>query len=231
MVKLLCDLHVHLYDIATARQRIERTAQIVQSRYSNYDGMVMVVTKSARENFFDETQKSGLLKNTGLEKSPFPVFLFYASQVVTQENLEVHLYGDHTFEDKRAKLFEILTWAKNNNIRAGLPWGFGKWMGARGTLIEAALREFDVKLVDSALRFHPSPIFSNVKYQGRILYGTDPLPIQEDEQRIGELCSEYKASQLPKNFLELFQGLQMNTPKGHYLPLVIGIKKQLQIRL
>ncbi len=231
MVKLLCDMHVHLYDIASARQRIESTAQIVQSRYPNLNGLVLVVTKSARETFFDPSQKSGLLRNTGLEKSPFPVFLFYAYQVVTQENLEVHLYGQHPFIDRGTTLDEILDWAKNNSVVTALPWGFGKWCGSRGALIHSALSKYSPYIVDSALRFHSSSFFKKNIGSSKILYGSDPLPLSGDDARIGTLCSYFEGNETPKDFPTLFKGIQHGTQQGAPLTVLQGALLQLRLRL
>jgi hypothetical protein len=231
MVKLLCDMHVHLYDLATSRQRIESTAQIVQSRYPNLNGMVLVVTKSAKEKFFDPSQKSGLLRNTGLEKSPFPIYLFYAYQVVTQENLEIHLYGEHSFADRTTALDEILDWARKNSVIAALPWGFGKWCGSRGSIIESAISKYSPYLVDSALRFHRSSFFEKHLCTTKTLYGTDPLPLSGDDARIGTLCSYFEGTEMPKDFLSLLNGIQHEAHCGSYLSILPSALLQLRIRL
>jgi len=110
-------------------------------------------------------------------------------QLVTVENLEVLIIGDDSEWAERPRLDECLERASEQVIV--LPWAVGKWMGARGKIVTAALdgKSHLFNIGDNGGR---PKIWSRVsqfdlasKLGKNILPGSDPLPLVGAELRAG----------------------------------------------
>ena len=73
-----------------------------------------------------------------------------------------------------------------------IPWGFGKWTGTRGRILDALLRDQEpssIYLGDTSARWPGAPepkLFAKAVETGvRILPGTDPFPFSKGERRVG----------------------------------------------
>ncbi|MDY6941324.1 MAG: hypothetical protein SWY16_27170 [Cyanobacteriota bacterium] len=120
------------------------------------------------------------------------LYVVAGRQIVTAEDLEVlALLTDGDFEDGLP-----LETTVERTLAAGgvpvIPWGFGKWLGRRGTILEALLQDnpFPVLFLgDNSGRpiFWPRPpLFDRADRQGvRVLRGTDPLPFERESFRPG----------------------------------------------
>ena len=114
-------------------------------------------------------------------------------QIVTQENLEVlALITDQEFEDGHPLPDTIATIYKAGGLPV-LPWGVGKWIGRRGTLLKQVIESdlgATICLGDNSGRpvFWPRPpYFKTAEQKGlRILPGTDPLPLVSESNRPGQ---------------------------------------------
>ncbi len=126
------------------------------------------------------------------DKDTCGLYLVAGRQIVTAENLEVlALATDRDFEDGQPLETTI-----ERTIAAGglpvIPWGFGKWIGRRGTILRDLLKENKYPglfLGDNGGRpiFWPRPpLFDRADRQGmRVLPGTDPLPFAREACRPG----------------------------------------------
>lgn len=119
------------------------------------------------------------------------VFLFAGRQVTTAENLEVlALMNLCSFEEK-LPLFQTVQAVRESGGVPVIPWGFGKWIGKRGRILKKFLIENDelMFLGDNGGRpwFWPRPrLFSILEASGgRILPGSDPLPLPFEVHRVG----------------------------------------------
>jgi hypothetical protein len=111
------------------------------------------------------------------------------SQIVSAEKLEVLALGttrrfaDH--EPIAATLEAILA----AGAAAVLPWGFGKWRGARARALDAVLtqpRPGALYLGDTSNRLRLMPRPAPFARRGwSVLPGTDPLPLRGEERRVG----------------------------------------------
>jgi hypothetical protein len=120
------------------------------------------------------------------------LFIIAGNQLVTAEGLEVlALIMNGKFEDG-IPIVQLIKTIKIHNGLPVIPWGFGKWIGRRGkvlkTLIENA-KNSDFFLGDNGGRpnFMRSPSFFRLSNKKgiRILSGTDPLPLKNDNGRAG----------------------------------------------
>ncbi len=123
------------------------------------------------------------------------LYLVQGWQVVSAEGLEVLGLGMAAPPPSGAPVAETVASVTAAGGRAVLPWGVGKWRGAREALIREiagdAARFPDVAFGDIAGRpgFLRTPeIFAHIAAQGRrILPGTDPLPFAGDVAKVARL--------------------------------------------
>ncbi|MFA3921021.1 hypothetical protein AB1E33_29305 [Ruegeria sp. 2012CJ15-1] len=122
--------------------------------------------------------------------------LIAGRQIVTEEGLEVLAYGTAgPFPDG-----EPIERAIERVLDAGgapaLPWGFGKWSGARGRVIQRIANDharfpflfFGDNAGRPALWSRPR-LFGEVEQLRRvILPGTDPLPFRGELHKVGRLA-------------------------------------------
>lgn len=114
-------------------------------------------------------------------------------QIVTKEDLEVHMLGTVEPVDGGLTLNETIKRVHQAGAITVLPWGFGKWSGARGRLIgELAAKPppFEgIFLADSGVRRARSPrptVFEQAENTGwSVIAGSDPLPFAIHERAAG----------------------------------------------
>lgn len=215
---ILGDAHVHLHDCFDSAVFIEGAyanfdkAAAGCNQAGSFIG-VLLFTEGSGEHGFDrlleqvarqrrgyasglgawkghETEESASLYLTkGADKT---IVIVAGRQVVTRERLEVLALGTRQSFEEKASIEDLIHHVAGEGALPVIPWGFGKWTGARGKhlrrLVEAAtLPPFF--LGDSATRpsFLPrSPIFSLAEERGiRNLPGSDPLPFKREAQRAG----------------------------------------------
>ena len=113
-------------------------------------------------------------------------------QVVTREGIEVLTLATRAVLEDRMTLDDTLEAAHAAQAVVVLPWGAGKWLGARGRLVANALKAPSRGRIfagDNGGRpqFWPTPdVFVAATGLGRaVLPGTDPLPLPGEELRVG----------------------------------------------
>ncbi|MFO7901846.1 MAG: hypothetical protein R6U98_04235 [Pirellulaceae bacterium] len=119
-----------------------------------------------------------------------PLILIAGRQIVTAEQLEVLALGTlATFTDGRP-IGAVIDKVNDAGALAVLPWGFGKWMGARGRIVRDLLnspRAQRLFVGDNGGRLHLAPepsVFRVAREHGiPILPGTDPFPFAEQVRR------------------------------------------------
>lgn len=211
------DAHVHIYDcydlekfLNAALKNFNTTAQ--NSGYSQAETALLFLTETSKDHYFQKLiqsiQSDGnsnlMLKDWSLlgtqencsvyakHSTGQGIFIFAGRQVVTVEDLEVlALLTAEEFSDRLPIETTIQQVVSNGSIPV-IPWGFGKWMGERGTIISRLLEQkesFPLFLGDNGGRptFWSQPVyFKQAKERGlKILPGTDPLPFASESWRPG----------------------------------------------
>ncbi len=123
------------------------------------------------------------------------IFVVAGRQIVTAERLEVLALGHEAAVADGQPLRELLAGLAARSCLIVLPWGVGKWLGAKGRLVQTLIGEFretragTLFLGDNANRpfFWPLPTFFDAaRTRGiRNLPGSDPLPFPGQEQKVG----------------------------------------------
>ena len=113
-------------------------------------------------------------------------------QLVTRERLEVLALGTTAELPNGEPIEATLTAVRDAGAAAVLPWGVGKWLGARGAVIARVLADpkwRHVLLGDNGnrLQLGPDPAqLTAARRAGRsVLPGSDPLPLAGQETRVG----------------------------------------------
>lgn len=180
------------------------------------------------------SDRAVLCKYSGVE-----MLIVGGRQFRTLEKLEVLAIGRAVPPKDNLPLLETIRYAESEGAVPAIPWGFGKWLGARLTLIEAAVSTLgkSVLLSDSSMRpsLWPLPKFARL-FNGSTLAGTDPLPLRNEETRVGTLASTLDSGSFEGGIYEKFMFALRNPESkprtiGDRLSAVSTAKKALQLGL
>lgn len=203
----LVDAHVHVYPGADVPRLLTSAAMNFASAAKSLDAeswqASLLLTETAAVDWFDTMAAAGertlgewrltfaahdpvSLKATG----PLGVLRIVAGrQIVTAEKIEVHAFGT------RAKFVDgidartTLKTVSQSGAMAALPWGVGKWVGARGGLVEDLLKSSPPRTLFVADNGGRPGIWSDRRLaiaDQPVLRGSDPLPLPGEERRVGE---------------------------------------------
>jgi hypothetical protein len=164
-------------------------------------------------------------------------------QIVTRERLEVLALGTTERFPDGEPIDATLEAVVASGALAVLPWGVGKWHGARGQVIDRLLAtsagDGNVHLGDNGNRpeIGSTPErFLKARAAGmRVLPGSDPLPLRGEEQRVGaygfalemELGLENPAAEL----FAALRGTKSIIPFGRREQLSRFMRNQLAMQL
>lgn len=117
--------------------------------------------------------------------------LIAGRQIQTREGLEVLALGSIEVPPDGLPLAPVVEWVRAAGALPAIPWGFGKWWGRRGSVLERYLNETDgeIFLGDNSGRpwFYAEPRLFKLARRKRIpiLPGSDPLPLTSESGRAG----------------------------------------------
>jgi len=202
------DGHVHLYDLSLAcpiLDTAESAFRSVPRRTGNLFGMLLL-TQSANESVFEslkDLQSVGRWAITRATAEPETLLarsgesviaIVCGRQVRTQDGLEVLALGTCEVFKDRMSLTDTIEAVDRTSAIPVIPWGFGKFMGARGERVAELLARRDggglfVGDNGSRLDMLGAPVWlREAERRGfRVLPGTDAFPLGRDYERIGSL--------------------------------------------
>jgi hypothetical protein len=203
----LVDAHVHVYPGADVHRLLTSAginfASAARSLNAESWHANLLLTETAAVNWFDTIAAVGerTLGDWQLTFSSHdPVSLKAAGplgtlrviagrQIVTAEKIEVHAFGTRAKfadgTDARATLQAVA----QSGAMAALPWGVGKWLGARGKLVEDLLKTSHPRTLFAADNGGRPAIWPDRRLHVAdqpVLRGSDPLPLPGEERRVGE---------------------------------------------
>jgi len=206
----LFDAHVHIYlraDVAAllsaAARHFRETATGVGA--TDWQG-VLFLTECAGTNWFEtiaasqDVRQFGSWRVSGVPTDPLilearneteSLHIVAGRQIVTSERIEVHALGTREAIADGMELHATVHMVQAAAALAVLPWGVGKWLGKRGTLVGSVLasEQADLFASDNGGRpwFWRDPLLTRMRAVGRpVLRGSDPLPLHAEELRVGE---------------------------------------------
>lgn len=210
MSSLLVDSHVHIY----GHYNLATFLDAAHARMAQRDDVVpvLMLTETAQDDAFTQiANERRATPGWRVERLPDdpaailmhpkagqPILLMAGRQIITAEKLEIlALATTGQFADGVAAE-EVLNKLLVANVPAVMPWGVGKWIGARGKLVTRLLDTFGgnpgVMLGDIAGRARgwpePAQFRQAAKLDVPVLTGSDPLPIPGAEKAVGRFGIE-----------------------------------------
>lgn len=144
------------------------------------------------------------------------IYIIAGKQIATKEGLEIlALITTKTFKDGLPTQ-ESLTQIQQSDDIAIMPWAVGKWLGKRGNIINKMLQDHKRPLFflgDNSGRpsfwINPDHFKLAKKMSIQVIPGSDPLPITDEESRVGQfgfiardILIESKPSEAIKNIFK-----------------------------
>lgn len=214
----LVDAHIHLHD-ETALSVVfhEATRHMMtaaNARGSRLDAGVLMMTESAGADVFAAMAADPSIcegweivateEDVSLTALPIPagdrppLLLIAGRQIVTAEGLELHALGTRAVIADGATLDATLNTIFDAGALAVLPWGFGKWSGARGQHVRDLITRRSVLLGAGGHHFFLADSGARSTWSQRpallgiaestgipVLAGSDPLPLARDMTKPG----------------------------------------------
>jgi len=113
-------------------------------------------------------------------------------QIVTAERLEILALGTNQYWEDGQAICDVISSVAKANAVPVLPWGFGKWMGARRRIVVSLIERFSDGLLylgDNGGRpqiLPYPPEFAQAAEIGmKVLPGSDPLPFASEYNKPG----------------------------------------------
>ena len=212
---VLVDGHVHMHEcfdvpaVFDAAAANFAAAAHALGTARHYDGVLCLV-ESEKEHFLDgvRTRRAGRVwrgRHGYWEAEPSSepetlvvrcggsrLAVIAGRQLVTSERLEVLALGTTAPLPNGEPIETTLRAVREAGAAAVLPWGVGKWLGARGAIVARVLADPQwrhVLLGDNGNRLElgPDPAhLAAARRAGRsVLPGSDPLPLAGQEARVG----------------------------------------------
>lgn len=211
--RILVDAHVHLHScfdvvgfVDGAFANFKRAAQQFGSEHRFVGALLLTEGRSEHgfQRLLRHVKEQTGLGTWRLHRTQERTSLYLTSgndrvlvvvagrQIVSRERLEVLALGTRRdFEEGRSTRDVIRDVARAGALPV-VPWGFGKWVGARGRLLKRLVQDPRLPrffLGDSANRpalWSRPALFRRAEERGiRNLPGSDPLPLTTESQRAG----------------------------------------------
>ena len=241
MRTLLVDGHVHIhacYDETVFLNAAERNLRMTG------EGLPTLMLAEMKEDNVFARWRAGQcpwsVETTGEDCSLYltdRLLVLAGRQVVSAEGVEVLAQCTAARFADGLPLEETISEILAAGALAVLPWGAGKWLGRRGTLVTEAAARFPILLGDNAGRpaLWPFPARLRTQRTQPVLPGTDPLPLPSQQTVVGSygfsltapIDPEYPARSLRR---ALTEGTPVQTVGGR-ASLFTFFRRQLGLRM
>jgi len=237
----LVDTHAHYYPFCTLPEYFDAAYANMQFAAENlgclqeitsilclletetshwYRGLLEIAhsTKQVGEWQLEALDDNQLLLLTRTDGSE--ILLLPGHQIVTSENLEILIIGTTSrIPHKKSALFYIEEFCNSHLVI--VPWGVGKWLGARGRVVSKLVEHqtsYKFALGDNSGRaamWKYVPQFDQADQMGiNILAGSDPLPIAGQHKKVASYGSVIKGSMQPQNLAGQLREKLLDTKTG-----------------
>lgn len=200
------DGHVHFHTLDRVSLTLDGAAanfRIYGPRQSGLLG-ILLLTQTSRERVFEALQDRPSCGKWSVRPSPGEdvslcaddgnrrIVVVCGRQVRCHSGLEVAALGTTAAFPDGLPLEETIREVQARGAFVSLPWGFGKWLGARGRVLRDSLGRHEPRLLaigDNGSRLHalgrPRLVRECDALGHLILPGTDPFPFGNDYLRVG----------------------------------------------
>lgn len=188
-----------------------------------------------------ETQDNSAIELRWIERG-ITILIIPGFQIVTKENLELLSLGTMIRHSDGSPIEETISNVFNTGGIPVLPWGFGKWYGKRGEIVNEIIEKNiqNLFLGDNGGRTNLLPYppqFKNaIRKKIKILPGSDPLPFPQEMIRplsygfkfTAEINNSSPWTEIKKKLLD--QSFKVDTYGGLTNPFKF-LKTQLTLQL
>jgi hypothetical protein len=204
------DSHVHFHDCFDEEALLDAAVSNVRGASTGRplpQLLVLLLAESAGANWFEHLWMNGLGENRwqvsrGTDQlslrlsapDQIPVLLVAGRQIECRERIEVLALGARDAIEDGQPVVDVLKQVESLGALPVLPWGFGKWLGRRGSIIGDLITDPPVErlwLGDNAgrLRGAPAPkLFADAQRRGiHVLPGSDALPFRNEVGKAGRV--------------------------------------------
>jgi hypothetical protein len=191
--RIAVDAHVHLHRV-DRHDLLAATANLARAG-GTIDGGMLLLTESHGCDMFSRLVGPGFAPTDEagsvlVEGADVPLAIVAGRQAITSERIELLLLGMRDAPPDGLPLDELLERAAGDEVIAVLPWGVGKWTGARRRLVRKTLAAQHGRVLVGDIPARPrlwrDDILQSAKAMGvTTLSGTDPLPLPGEAARIG----------------------------------------------
>ena len=210
---ILCDGHVHIHDCypidAFLSATFDNFTVVSNKACKETEGarFVLWLTESAGMDKFtelleingkDKHRSNGIWRvratqdtiSSIAESDRGELILIAGRQIVSAEKIEILALGTREQIADGAPLTETIEQTVSIGALPVVPWGFGKWIGKRGKIVEQVLKTSENLFIgDNGGRiagFSEPGLFRLARNRHiPILPGTDPLPFPYEYKRVG----------------------------------------------
>lgn len=199
--RVLIDGHVHLHPVFEIGRALERARANLEGDAPGWLLLADMPGKSAFDRLLEVGRNgpSAWTVETGgepaalhaLKAGRLALIVIAGRQIGTREGLEVLAIGTRTPLADGLPLDETLARVRAADAVPVLPWGFGKWWGKRGALVDRVLERDDEPfcLGDNGGRLQhglPPRAFGRAQEHGiPVLPGSDPLALPDEINKLG----------------------------------------------
>jgi len=200
------DGHVHFHSLERVSVTLDAAAASFQRYRDGTPGCLgaLLLNQASREHVFESLHPGascGAWAISPVEQEPESLIAEKAGdwiaivcgrQIRCEKGLEVAALGTLQEYPEGRDVVSTVTRVRESGALACLPWGFGKWSGARGRVVERLLAHSDpasLTVCDNGGRLQalgrPRLVREAARRGFKILPGTDPFPVGDDYRRAG----------------------------------------------
>ena len=201
------DGHVHFHLPELVGPTLDAAAanfRVAGARSEGWLGGILL-TQTSDEHVFEFLQTSPTIAGWTLTPAQEPETLIARQgrsslavicgrQVRAANGLEVLALGTREVFPDGLPFEEAVEAVRRSGALTVIPWGFGKWLGERGRLVERTLESIGAQALfvgDNGNRLGllglPAMIRESEQRGFRVIPGTDPFPFARNHRRVGSL--------------------------------------------
>ena len=201
------DGHVHFHTVAAVGPTLDAAARNFRAVSDRRTGLLgaLLLTQSSREHVFEALKGGDRAAGWAIEpavdepmtliarRDGAAIAIICGRQVRAADGLEVLGLGTLERYPDGLPFDEAVAVVRRSGALTVIPWGFGKWLGARGRQVEQTLQTVGSRALlvgDNGSRLSwlgmPRLLQTSVDKGFRLLPGTDPFPFAGGYKRVGQ---------------------------------------------
>jgi len=200
--QFLIDAHVHLHPSFGLEQALSAARRNMNLHNAGSVGVLMLTEMPGVDRFSELSGQIGPweISETSQDVAVIArhregavLVIIVGHQIVTRDGIEVLMLGAKSPVSSDQPVGATIAQVLDAGALSVLPWGVGKWSGARGQLIADKVAKPPSSpglfLADTGVRMHGSArptLMDKAENSGwRVLAGTDPLPLASQCETVG----------------------------------------------